>query len=90
VEEEEVMEDVEATGKKDMLGIFDIKEEEIVPTSRFVEDLGATSTDLVEMVATLQNTFDFGIDGSQVTRLQPVQSSVDFLKAANAVKHMTF
>jgi acyl carrier protein len=81
------MEDVEAKVKEILLEILDIKEEEIVPTARFVDDLKATSIDLVEIVTALQNTFDVDIDEAQVVKLQTVQDAVDFLKAAIAAKH---
>jgi acyl carrier protein len=80
------MEDVEAKVKEILLEILDIKEEEIVPTARFVDDLKATSIDLVEIVTALQNTFDVDIDEAQVVKLQTVQDAVDFLKAAIAAK----
>jgi acyl carrier protein len=84
------MKDVEAAVKEVLLEILDIKEEEIIPTARFVEDLKATSIDLVEIVAALQNTFDVDIDESQVARLRTVQDSVDFFMAAIAVKRGAF
>jgi acyl carrier protein len=80
------MEDVEAKVKEVLLEILDIKPEEIVPTARFVDDLQATSIDLVEIVAVLQNTFDVDIDEAQVARLRTVQDAVDFFQAAIAAK----
>ena len=72
------MEDVEAKVKEVLLEILDITSEEIVPAARFVEDLQATSIDLVEIVAVLQNTFEVDIDEAQVARLRTVQDAVDF------------
>jgi acyl carrier protein len=80
------MEDVEAKVTKVLLEILDIQPEEIVPTARFVDDLQATSIDLVEIVAALQNTFDVDIDEAQVARLRTVQDAVDFFQAAIAAK----
>jgi acyl carrier protein len=80
------MEDVEAKIKEVLLEILDIKEEEIVPTARFVDDLKATSIDLVEIVAALQNTFEVDIDEAQVVRLRTVQDSVDCFTAAIMLK----
>jgi acyl carrier protein len=86
-EKEGIMGDVEAKVKGVLLEILDVKPEEILPTARFVEDLKATSIDLVEVVAVLQNTFDVDIDEAQVTRLRTVQNAVDFFKVAIAAKH---
>jgi acyl carrier protein len=83
---EGIMGDVEARVKEVLLEILDIKPEEIVPTARFVEDLQATSIDLVEIIAVLQNTFDVDIDEAQVARLRTVQDAVDFFRAATAAK----
>ena len=80
------MEDIEAKVKEVLLEILDIKEEEIIPTARFVDDLKATSIDLVEIVAALQNTFDVDIDEAQVVRMQTVQDSVDCFREAIAVR----
>ena len=80
------MEDVEAKVKEALLEILDIEPEEIIPTARFVDDLQATSIDLVEIVAVLQNTFDVDIDEAQVARLRTVQDAVDFFRAAIAAR----
>jgi acyl carrier protein len=81
---EEVRMNVEEKVKEVLLEILDIKEEDIVPNARFIDDLKATSIDLVEIVTALQNTFDVNIDETQVTKMQTVQDAVDFLKAALA------
>jgi acyl carrier protein len=80
------MEDVEAKVTEVLLEILDIKPEDIVPTARFVDDLQATSIDLVEIVAVLQNTFNVDIDETQVARLRTVQDAMDFFQAAIAAK----
>ena len=85
-DKEGIMGDVEAKVKEVLLEILDIKPEEIVPTARFVEDLQATSIDLVEIIAVLQNTFDVDIEEAQVARLRTVQDAVDFFRAATAAK----
>ena len=80
------MKDVEAKVTEVLLEILEIKPEDIVPTARFVDDLQATSIDLVEIVAVLQNTFDVDIDEAQVARLRTVQDTVDLFQAAIVVK----
>jgi acyl carrier protein len=80
------MEDVEAKVKEVLLEILDIQPEEIVPTARFADDLRATSIDLVEIVAVLQNTLDVDIDEAQVARLRTVQDAMDFFQVAVAAK----
>jgi acyl carrier protein len=80
------MEDVEAKVKDVLLEILDIQLEEIVPTAGFADDLRATSIDLVEIVAVLQNTLDVDIDETQVARMRTVQDAIDLFQAAIAAK----
>ena len=80
------MEEVEVTVTAVLLEILEIQREAIVPTARFVEDLQATSIDLVEIIAVLQNTFDVEIDEAQVARLRTVQDARDLFQAAVAAK----
>jgi acyl carrier protein len=84
------MEDVEAKVTEVLLEILDITLEDVVPTARFVDDLQATSIDLVEIVAVLQNTFDVDIDETQIARLRTVQDAMDFFQAAIAAKRGAF
>ena len=76
------MGDVEEKVKDLLLDMLDIAAEDITPKARFVEDLKATSIDMVEILSALQNTFDIEIGDSDVARLVTVQDAVDFLKSA--------
>lgn len=80
------MVDVEEKVKEILLEVLDIQEGDITPAARFTDDLKATSIDLVEIVAALQNTFDVTIDESEVVRLRTVQDAVACLKSAIAQK----
>lgn len=81
------MEPVEEKVQEILLEILDIKEGDITPSASFVDDLGATSIDMVEIVTALQNTFDVDISESEVARLRTVQDTVSFLKAAITQKN---
>jgi acyl carrier protein len=78
--------DVEAKVKEVLLEILDIKEEEIVPTATFIDDLKATSIDMVEILTAFQNTFDVEIDETQASKLKSVQDAIQFLQASVAQK----
>ena len=80
------MDEVEVTVTAVLVEILEITPEAIVPTARFVEELQATSIDLVEILAVLQNTFDVEIDEAQVARLRTVQDARDLFRAAVAAK----
>jgi acyl carrier protein len=83
---ERMMEDVEARVTEVLLEVLDIKPADIVPSARFTDDLHATSIDLVDIVAVLQNTFDVDVDDAQVARLRTVQDALDLFQAAVAAK----
>ena len=76
------MTNVEDTLKELLCELLDVKEEDITLTARFVDDLKATSIDIIEIISTLQNIFDVDIKDSEVVHLQTVQNAVDLLKAA--------
>jgi acyl carrier protein len=77
---------VEEKVKEILLEILDIQEEDIVPTATFIDDLKATSIDLVEILTAFQNTFDININESQASRLKTVQDANDLIKASIATK----
>jgi len=77
---------VEEQVKEVLLSILDVKPEEIVPTARVIEDLKATSIDIVEIVTALQNTFDVNVTDEEAGKIRTVGDAVDLLKAAIAKK----
>ena len=59
-------------------------EKEVVPTASFVDDLGADSLDLVELVMSLEEEFSTSgqkveIPDEDAEKLQTVQTAVDYL-----------
>jgi acyl carrier protein len=80
------VENVEEKVKEVLLEILDVKEEDIVPTASFIDDLNATSIDIVEILTALQNAFDVNITEEEAQKISTVQDAVDFLKAAIAKK----
>ncbi|HRF59702.1 MAG TPA: acyl carrier protein [Fimbriimonadaceae bacterium] len=58
-----------------------VKEEEVVPTASFQEDLGADSLDVVELVMALEEEFGIDIPDDDVNNLKTVQSAVDYIKS---------
>lgn len=63
-----------------------MEEDEVVPEASFVEDLGADSLDLVELVMSLEEEFTtedrtVTISDEEVEKIVTVQDAVDYLKA---------
>lgn len=55
--------------------------EDINNESSFINDLGADSLDLVELVMTFENDFDITIPDEDSNELTTVQKAVDYIKA---------
>jgi len=63
-----------------------VNEADVVPTASFVEDLGADSLDLVELVMSLEEEFSgtdkkLEIPDEDTEKLTTVQSVIDYLDA---------
>ena len=59
---------------------LEIDESEIQLDSSFVEDLGADSLDVVEMMMILEEEFDVTVPDEDAEKFQTVKDVVDFLK----------
>jgi len=62
-----------------------VEEAEVVPTASFVEDLGADSLDLVELIMSLEEGFSspsrkVEIPDEDAEKIVTVQDAVDYLK----------
>ena len=63
-----------------------VNEADVVPTASFIEDLGADSLDLVELVMSLEEEFSnpgqkLEIPDEDTEKLTTVQSVIDYLNA---------
>jgi len=61
----------------DKLGV---KEEEIKPEATFVDDLGADSLDLVELIMALEDEFDIEIPDEEAEKLKSVSDAIEYVK----------
>ena len=62
-----------------------VDEKEVVPTASFVEDLGADSLDLVELIMSLEEAFSnpnrkIEIPDEDAEKILTIQDAVDFLR----------
>ncbi len=62
-----------------------VEAEEVVPTANFVDDLGADSLDLVELIMSLEEEFStpakkIEIPDEDADKIVTVQDAVDYLK----------
>ena len=54
--------------------------EEIVPEASFIDDLGADSLDIVELVMAMEEEFDVEIPDEDAEKIQTIGSAVAYLK----------
>ena len=55
--------------------------EEVVPEASFVDDLGADSLDLVELIMSMEEEFDIDIPDEDAEKLVTVKDVFDFIAA---------
>ena len=60
--------------------IPDIDIEDVVPEASLIEDLGADSLTIVELVMSMEEVFEIEIDDDDAEKLVTVQDAIDFIK----------
>ncbi len=55
--------------------------EDLVPEASLIEDLGADSLTIVELVMSMEEIFEIEIDEDDAEKLLTVQDAIDFIKA---------
>jgi acyl carrier protein len=71
--------------KKIIVEQLGVGEDEVIPTASFVDDLGADSLDLVELIMSLEEEFSepsrkIEIPDEDAEKIITVQDAVDYLK----------
>ena len=61
----------------DQLGVT---KEEIVPEASFIDDLGADSLDIVELVMAMEETFDIEIPDDDAEKIQTIGDAITYVK----------
>ena len=59
---------------------LNVSPEEVKPESKFVEDLGADSLDVVELIMALEEKFEIEIPDSEAEKIKTVQDVVDYIE----------
>ena len=62
--------------------VLNLSEEEIRPDSTFVDDLGADSLDVFQIIMGIEEEFDIEIDNDEAEKIVTVQDAVDLIKKA--------
>ena len=72
---------VEDKVKKIIAEKLSVDLEELVPEATFVDDLGADSLDLVELIMSMEEEFDIDISDEEAEKLVKVQDAIDYINA---------
>ncbi|WP_303860116.1 acyl carrier protein [Alkalibaculum bacchi] len=72
--------DVFETVKKIILDQIDIDESLVTLEASFIEDLGADSLDLAEMVMSFEDEFDLEIEDEEIEQIKTVGDVVEYFK----------
>ena len=56
-----------------------VDREKVVPGASFVDDLGADSLDLVELIMDMEEEFDVEIPDEEAEKITTVQNAIDFV-----------
>ena len=57
-----------------------ISREEVVPEASFIDDLGADSLDIVELVMALEEEFDVEIPDDDAEKIQTIGEAISYMK----------
>jgi len=58
-----------------------VSEEDVVPQASFVDDLGADSLDLVEMIMAMEEAFNISIADEDAEKIKTVQDAINYIQA---------
>jgi acyl carrier protein len=60
---------------------LDIGIEQITDEAKFIDDLGADSLDVVELIMTLEDEFEIEITDEDAEKIVSVRNAIDFIKS---------
>lgn len=75
------MSDIEIRIKKAVAEQLGVRAEDIKNEASFMDDLGADSLDLVELVMSFENDFNITIPDEDSNAITTVQSAIDYVSA---------
>jgi len=74
-------ESIEAKVREIVAEQLQISADEINLDSSFIDDLGADSLDIVELVMAMEESFEMDIPDEEAEKIQTVRNAIDYIKA---------
>lgn len=65
--------------KEVLVEVLGVSEEDIKPESKFVDDLGADSLDLVELIMAFEDKFGMEISDEDAEKMVTVKDALDYI-----------
>ena len=62
--------------------VLNVPKDDITPETTFVDDLGADSLDIFQIIMGIEEEFDIEIDNEEAEKITTVQDAVDQIKKA--------
>ena len=62
--------------------VLNVPKDDITPESTFVDDLGADSLDIFQIIMGIEEEFDIEIDNEEAEKITTVQDAVEQIKKA--------
>ena len=72
---------VEAKVREIICEQLGVSEDEVTPEASFIEDLGADSLDIVELVMALEEEYDMEISDEDAEKVRSVQDVIDYIES---------
>ena len=66
---------------------LDVTREECVPEASFLDDLGADSLDLVELIMEMEETFSVQIADNELQQIRSIKDVLDYLRNKGVTWH---
>ena len=79
-EDKSMATDIPSEVKRIIKEQLDVDEKDIKPESSFIEDLGADSLGLVELVLAFEEAFEIDIPDEDTEKIRTVQDAVDYIE----------
>ena len=74
-------ESIEAKVREIVAEQLQISADEINLDSSFIDDLGADSLDIVELVMAMEDSFEMDIPDEEAEKIQTVRNAIDYIKS---------
>jgi acyl carrier protein len=78
--EARMAQDIPSQVKKIIKDQLDVDEKDIKPESTFIDDLGADSLGLVELVLAFEEAFEIDIPDEDTEKIRTVQDAIDYIE----------